>query len=173
MLGSKELLDPIRKLRGVMGSITTPHNCYLLQRGLKTFGLRMKQHNENGMAVARFLESHPRVERVYYPGLESHSYHQIAKETMRGYGGLVTFLVKGADWKQTAAIVDAAKLARIAPSLGGVETLIEQPLVMSYFECTPEERVEFGIDDNMIRLACGIEDSADIIADLEQCLAVE
>ena len=124
----------------------------MLQRGLKTFGLRMKQHNENGMAVARFLEAHPRVERVYYPGLESHSYHQIAKETMRGYGGLVTFLVKGADWKQTAAIVDAAKLARIAPSLGGVETLIEQPLVMSYFECTPEERVEFGIDDNICLL---------------------
>lgn len=173
VLGSKELLEPIRKLRGVMGSITTPHNCYLLQRGLKTFGLRMKQHNENGMAVARYLEAHPRVQRVYYPGLESHSYHQIAKETMRGYGGLVTFLVKDADWKQTAAIVDAAKLARIAPSLGGVETLIEQPLVMSYFECTPEERAEFGIDDNMIRLACGIEDSADIIADLEQCLAVE
>ena len=173
VLGSKELLDPIRKLRGIMGSVTTPHNCYLLQRGLKTFGLRMKQHNSNGMDVARFLDSHPRVERVYYPGLESHSYHQIAKETMRGYGGLVTFLVKDADWKQTAAIVDAAKLARIAPSLGGVETLIEQPLVMSYFQMTPEERAGFGIDDNMIRLACGIEDSADIIADLQQCLAVE
>ena len=172
VLGSKELLDPIRKLRGVMGSITTPHNCYMLQRGLKTFGLRMKQHNENGMAVAKFLESHPRVEKVYYPGLESHSYHETAKDTMKGYGGLVTFLVKDADWKQTAAIVDAAKLARIAPSLGGVETLIEQPLVMSYFECTPAEREEFGITDNMIRLACGIEDSADIIADLEQALEV-
>ena len=92
---------------------------------------------------------------------------------MRGYGGLVTFLVKDADWKQTAAIVDATKLARIAPSLGGVETLIEQPLVMSYFQCTPEERKEFGIDDNMIRLACGIEDPDDLIADLQQCLEVE
>ena len=173
VLGSKELLDPIRKLRGVMGPVTTPHNCYLLQRGLKTFGLRMKQHNENGMAVARYLEDHPRVERVWYPGLESHPYHEIAKETMRGYGGLITFSVTNADWKQTAAVVDRAKLARIAPSLGGVETLIEQPLVMSYFEFTPEQRVEFGIDDNMIRLACGIEDSADIIADLEQCLAAE
>ncbi len=173
VLGSKELLDPIRKLRGIMGSVSTPHNCYLLQRGLKTFGLRMKQHNENGLAVARFLESHQRVEKVYYPGLESHPYHETAKETMRGYGGLVTFLVKDADWKQTAAIVDAAQLARIAPSLGGVETLIEQPLVMSYFQCTPEERAEFGIHDNMIRLACGIEDSADIIADLQQCLDVQ
>ena len=173
VLGKKEVLDPIRTLRGIMGSVNSPHNCYLLQRGLKTFGLRMKQHNENGMRVAKFLESHPRVEKVYYPGLESHAYHGVAKETMRGYGGLVTFLVKDADWKQTARIVDAAKVARIAPSLGGVETLIEQPLVMSYFECTPEERVEFGIDDNMIRLACGIEDPEDLIADLQQCLEVE
>ena len=133
----------------------------------------MKQHNENGMRVAEFLESHSRVEKVYYPGLESHAYHGVAKETMRGYGGLVTFLVKDADWQQTARIVDAAKVARIAPSLGGVETLIEQPLVMSYFQCTPEEREEFGINDNMIRLACGIEDADDLIADLQQCLEVE
>ena len=172
VLGAKEILEPIRKLRGIMGSITTPHNCYLLQRGLKTFGLRMKQHNSNGLSVARYLESHRRVEKVLYPGLESHPYHETAKDTMQGFGGLVTFLIKDADWKQTAAIVDAAQMARIAPSLGGVETLIEQPLVMSYFQCTPAERVEFGITDNMIRLACGIEDSADIIEDLRRCLTV-
>jgi len=173
VLGKKEVLDPIRKLRGIMGAVNSPHNCYLLQRGLKTFGLRMKQHNENGMRVAEYLQSHPRVEKVYYPGLQSHAYHGVAKATMRGYGGLVTFLVKDADWQQTARIVDAAKVARIAPSLGGVETLIEQPLVMSYFQCTPEERVEYGINDNMIRLACGIEDAEDLIADLKQCLEVE
>ncbi len=170
VLGSKEKLDEVRKLRGIMGSINTPHNCFLLERGLKTFELRMQRHNENGLAVARYLESHPRVERVLYPGLESHPYHEVARSTMRGFGGLVTFEVKDADWKQTAAIVDAAKLARIAPSLGGVETLIEQPLVMSYFERTPEQRAEFGITDNMIRLACGIENAEDIIADLSQCL---
>ena len=153
-----------------MGSINSPHNCYLLSRGLKTFDLRMQRHNDNGLAVARFLEDHPRVERVFYPGLESHPYYETARSTMRGYGGLVTFEVRDADWKETSSIVDAANLCRIAPSLGGVESLIEQPLVMSYWERTPEQRKEFGITDNMIRLALGIENANDIIADLSQCL---
>ena len=170
VLGSFEKLENIRELRGIMGSINSPHNCYLLERGLKTFALRMQQHNENGQAVAEFLEEHPAVEKVYYPGLESHSYHEVAKSTMAGYGGLITFEVKNADWEQTAKVVDATRLCRIAPSLGGVETLIEQPLVMSYFTCTPEDRAAFGIKDNMIRLACGIEDSNDIIEDLAQAL---
>ena len=170
VIGSSEKLEEVRKLRGIMGSISSPHNIYLLQRGLKTFELRMQRHNENGLAVARFLEQHPRVERVYYPGLESHPYHQVARRTMRGYGGLVTFLVKDADWRQTADVVDRVRIFRIAPSLGGVESLIEQPLVMSYYECTPEERKRFGIPDNMIRLACGVENAEDLIADLAQAL---
>jgi cystathionine gamma-synthase len=168
--GRRELLDPVRKLRGVLGSINSGHNLYLLERGLKTFELRMQRHNENGLAIARFLESHPRVERVFYPGLESHPSHAIAKSQMRGFGGLVTFTVKDADWIETSRIVDAAKISRIAPSLGGVESLIEQPLVMSYFHCTPEERVRFGISDNMIRMACGIENTEDLIADIAQAL---
>ena len=130
----------------------------------------MQRHNDNGLAAAQFLEAHPRVERVYYPGLPSHPYHAIARRTMRGYGGLVTFLIKDADWRTTADIVDAVKIPRIAPSLGGVESLIEQPLVMSYYQCTQEERDKFGIPDNMIRLACGIENSEDLIADLAQAL---
>ena len=130
----------------------------------------MQRHNQNGLAVAQFLESHPRIERVYYPGLETHPYHDVAKRTMRGYGGLVTFLVKGADWRQTATVVDAVRIPRIAPSLGGVESLIEQPLVMSYYECTPDERQQYNIPDNMIRLACGIENSEDLVADLKQAL---
>ncbi len=168
--GRREILDSVRKLRGVLGSINSGHNLYLLERGLKTFELRMQRHNENGLAVARFLENHPRVERVFYPGLESHPSHAIAKNQMRGYGGLVTFLVKDADWIETSRIVDAAKISRIAPSLGGVESLIEQPLVMSYFNCTPEERVKFGISDNMIRMACGIENTDDLVADIAQAL---
>src|SRR5205807_2305626 len=119
---------------GIMGSINSPHNVYLLARGLKTFELRMQRHNENGLAVARFLEQHPRVDRVYYPGLDSHPYHEVAKRTMRGFGGLVTFLIKEADWRETAAVVDALRIPRIAPSLGGVESLVEQPLIMSYYE---------------------------------------
>ena len=168
--GSTAKLESIRNLRGIMGAINSPQNCYLLTRGLKTFELRMERHNENGQRVAEFLESHPRVEKVYYPGLQSHPYHEIARKQMRGFGGLVTFLVKEADWRQTADIVDAVGIPRIAPSLGGVESLIEQPLVMSYYQCTPEDRRKFGIPDNMIRLSCGIENADDLIADLAQAL---
>ena len=170
IVGQSDRLEEVRALRGIMGGINSPHNIYLLQRGLKTFGLRMQRHNENGQAVAEFLEAHPRVERVYYPGLASHSYADVASKTMKGFGGLVTFTLKDADWKQTASVVDRAQLFRIAPSLGGVESLIEQPLVISYFECTPEEREQYGISDNMIRLACGIENASDLINDLTQAL---
>lgn len=168
--GSQEKVEAVRSLRGIMGGVNSPHNLYLLERGLKTFELRMQRHNENGQRVAEFLDRHPRIERVYYPGLASHPTHEVAAAQMRGYGGLVTFLIKDADWKETARIVDAAEIPRIAPSLGGVESLIEQPLVMSYFSYSPQERAAFGIDDNMIRMSCGIENSDDLIADLEQAL---
>ncbi len=171
VIGSKEKLESVRTLRGILGSVNSPHNFYLLERGLKTFALRMQRHNENGLEVAHFLESHPAVSRVYYPGLESHPYHEIACRTMKGYGGLVTFELVAEDWKSAAKVVDSTKIARIAPSLGGVETLIEQPMVMSYYTRSPEERKQFGIPDNMIRLALGIEDSTDLIADLDQALA--
>ncbi len=171
LVGNTDKLDAVRKLRGIMGNVNSPHNIYLLERGLKTFELRVARHNENGLAVAQFLASHPRIEKVYYPGLETHPYYEVAQRTMRGFGGLVTFLVRDADWRQTAAVVDAVKIPRIAPSLGGVESLIEQPLVMSYYKCTPEERRRYGIPDNMIRLSCGIENSQDLVADLAQALA--
>jgi cystathionine gamma-synthase len=170
VIGSQEKMLPVRNLRGIMGGVNSPHNAYLLERGLKTLALRMERHNTNGLAVARFLEGHPRVERVLYPGLESHPYHSLAARTMRGFGGLVTFFVKDADWRQTARVIDAVKIPRIGPSLGGVESLIEQPLVMSYWNYSPAERATFRISDNMIRLACGIEDSADLIADLAAAL---
>jgi cystathionine gamma-synthase len=170
VVGSTEQMEPVRNLRGIMGAVNGPQNCYLLTRGLKTFELRMQRHNENGQRVAEFLEAHPRIERVLYPGLESHPQHLIARRQMRGFGGLVTFLVKDADWRRTADIVDAVRIPRIAPSLGGVESLIEQPLVMSYYQCTPEERRAYGIPDNMIRLSCGIENADDLIADLAEAL---
>jgi cystathionine gamma-synthase len=168
--GSTEKLESVRNLRGIMGAINSPQNCYLLLRGLKTFELRIGRHNENGQRVAEFLEAHPRVEKVYYPGLKSHPQHELARRQMRGFGGLVTFLVKDADWRATADVVDAVRIPRIAPSLGGVESLIEQPLVMSYYQLTPEDRAKFGIPDNMIRLSCGIENAEDLIADLTQAL---
>lgn len=170
IVGSKEKLESVRNLRGILGGINSPHNIYLLERGLKTFALRMEQHNKNGQAIAEFLHSHPRVEKVYYPGLTDHPTHSIAARTMKGYGGLITFLIKDADWKQTARVIDAVQIPRIGPSLGGVESLIEQPLVMSYFNYSPEDRARFGIDDNMVRLACGIEDTQDLIDDLKQAL---
>lgn len=170
LVGTAERLEPVCKLRGIMGTINSPENIYLLQRGLKTFELRMQRHNENGMAVAEFLAGHPRVERVYYPGLPSHPYYEVARRTMRGFGGLVTFLVRDADWRATARVVDSVKIPRIAPSLGGVESLIEQPLVMSYYSFTPAERQQWNIPDNMIRLACGIENPEDLVADLAQAL---
>ena len=170
IVASQEKLDPIRKLRGVIGMVNGPHNVYLLLRGLKTFELRMQRHNENGRAVAEFLQDHPRIEKVLYPGLPSHPHHEVARRTMRGYGGLVTFMVKDAGDRQTAAVVDAVRIPRIGPSLGGVESLIEQPIHMSYHDFTPEARRAIGIPDNMIRLACGIENTEDLIADLKQAL---
>jgi cystathionine gamma-synthase len=170
IIGHQQKLEAVRNLRGIIGGISAPHNIYLLSRGLKTFELRMERHNQNGLEIARFLEQHPRIERVYYPGLPSHPYYEIATRTMRGFGGLVTFLLKDADWRKTADLVDAVRIPRIAPSLGGVESLIEQPLVMSYFECTPEDRQKYGIPDNMIRLSCGIENTEDLINDLRQAL---
>lgn len=170
--GRSEQLESVRKMRGILGNISSPHNLYLLERGLKTFELRMQRQNENGLRIAQFLETHRRIERVYYPGLESHPTHGIAASQMRGFGGLITFTLRDADWKQTANVVDATRIPRIAPSLGGVESLIEQPLVMSYFHCTPEERERFGISDNMIRMSCGIENADDLIADLDQALSL-
>jgi cystathionine gamma-synthase len=168
--GSQEQLEDVRYLRGIMGSINSAHNMYLLQRGLKTFTLRMQQHNASGQAVAEFLESHERVSKVFYPGLKSHQYHDLARQQMVGFGGLITFEVTGANWRETADIVDRVKIPKIAPSLGGVESLIEQPMIMSYFELNADERKQYGIRDNMIRMSVGIEDVADIIHDLEQAL---
>jgi cystathionine gamma-synthase len=171
VIASREKLEPLRKVRGVVGMVNGPHNVYLLLRGLKTFELRMQRHNQNGQAVAEFLEGHPRVEKVYYPGLPSHRDHEIARRTMRGFGGLVTFLVRDADERQTADVVDALRLPRIGPSLGGVESIVEQPIVMSYHDFTMEQRRAVGILDNMIRISCGIENTEDLIADLDRALA--
>lgn len=170
VVGSTEKLEAIRKLRGVTGMVCGPLNEYLLLRGLKTLELRMRRHNENGQAVAEFLASHPRIEKVYYPGLPSHRDHEVAKRTMRGFGGLITFLVKDASDEQTGRIVDALRIPRIGPSLGGAESLVEQPIHMSYHDFTPEQRRAVGIADNMIRLSCGLENAEDLIADLKQAL---
>jgi cystathionine gamma-synthase len=165
--GSSEKLEPIRNLRGIVGTISSPHVCWLLQRGLKSFALRMRQHNENGLALAQFLAERPEVKRVYYPGLESHPGHEVAKRTMRGFGGLLTFSLHD-DRHAAMRFVDSVRIPKIGPSLGGVESLIEQPLLMSYWNMTPEQRAAIGIEDSMIRVSVGIEDKDELIADFRQ-----
>ena len=170
LVGRSDRLRALRDSRGVLGGVVDPHNAYLLERGIKTLGVRVQQQNATAMAVARFLEAHPKIERVWYPGLESHPDFAIAARQMDGFGGVVTFEVKG-DLVTTGQFIDRLRIPYIAPSLGGVESLIEQPALMSYFEKTTEERLALGIKDNLVRFAIGIEDAADVIADLEQALA--
>ncbi len=142
---------------------------YLLLRGLKTLGLRMARHNENGQRVAEFLENHPAVRRVWYPGLRSHPDHAIASRLMKGYGGVVSFELE-ADLEGTARFIDALHIPYIGPSLGGVESIIEQPALMSHFTLSEEERAAIGVRGELVRYAVGIEDTDDLIADLSQAL---
>lgn len=172
VLGKTELIEEIRALHKAIGGVIDPHCCYLLLRGMKTFALRMEKHNQTGMEVARFLEAHPRVKRVYYPGLESHPHYEIAKAQMSGFGGVISFDIKGA-LKDAKAFLDRLKLCYIAPSLGGVETLITHPAMVSYYNLNRKQRYDLGITDTLLRLAVGIEDASDIIADLDQALRVK
>jgi cystathionine gamma-synthase len=169
VLGKKELVDKIRSLHKSMGGLIDPHCCYLLLRGLKTFPLRVKKQNEIALEVAEFLENHPRIKKVYYPFLESHPHYKVAKKQMAGGGGVVTFDIKG-NLNTAKRFLDALKLCYIGPSLGGVETLITHPALISYYNCTRKERYELGITDTLFRLAVGIEDVEDIIKDLERGL---
>jgi cystathionine gamma-synthase len=171
VVGRKDRIQALRDARGVLGGVVDPQNAYLLERGIKTLGVRVQQQNRTAQAVARFLQSHPRIERVWYPGLESHPDHDIAAAQMDGFGGVVSFEVAG-DLKRTGMFIDAMRIPYIAPSLGGVESLIEQPALMSYYEKSPEERLELGIKDNLVRFAVGIEDTDDILEDLGQALGV-
>jgi cystathionine gamma-synthase len=169
VLGSAGIIDGIRSLQAVTGAVVDPFAAYLLVRGLKTFALRVERQNANAQALAEFLAKHPRVTAVHYPGLPSHPQHEVARRQMKGFGGVVSFEVKG-DQKATSRIVDACRIPQIAPSLGGVESLIEQPALMSFYELTTEERLSVGIKDNLIRYSVGIEDVEDLIDDLTNAL---
>ena len=167
--GRAELVDPIRDAVGVLGGVLDSHAAWLLLRGLKSLALRVARHNENGLAVASWLEAHPRIRRVWYPGLTSHPDHDVASRLLSGFGGVVTFELDG-DFDATSAFVDRCRIPYIGPSLGGAESLIEMPALMSYWDLTREERLRLGITDSLVRYACGIEDADDLIADLEQAL---
>jgi cystathionine gamma-synthase len=170
VIGNGERIKALRDARGVLGGVVDPQNAFLLERGIKTLGVRVQQQNRNAQAVAEYLEAHPRIERVWYPGLASHPDHDVARRQMCGYGGVVSFEVRG-DLKTTAQFIDRLRLPYIAPSLGGVESLIEQPALMSYYEKTTEERLALGIKDNLVRFAIGVEDTNDLLNDLDQALA--
>ncbi len=167
--GEAGLVGLVRDLRGVLGGVLDPHAAFLLERGMKTLALRVRSQNAAGLRVARALEAHPAVSRVFYPGLESHPDHALAARLLSGFGGVVTFRVR-ADLEGTSRFIDACRLATLAPSLGGVETLIEQPALMSYYELSTEERLALGIPEDLVRLSLGVEDTDDILEDLTRAL---
>jgi len=169
VLGSADLIAAIREFHGITGAIVDPFAAYLLIRGIKTLALRVARQNDNAQRLAEFLAGHPRVARVHYPGLRTHPEHALATRQMRGFGGVVSFEVRG-DLATASRVVDACRIPRIAPSLGGVESLIEQPALMSFYELTTEERRQVGIKDTLLRYSVGIEDADDLVADLAQAL---
>jgi cystathionine gamma-lyase len=163
------LADRLRFIQNAAGAVPGPFDCWLVLRGLKTLALRMRQHEANAQAVARFLQLHPRIARVLYPGLESHPGHAVAARQMTGFGGMVSAEVEGG---RPAAyrVLSRTRLFTLAESLGGVESLIEHPGSMTHASVLPERRAAIGIGDGLIRLSVGIEDEADLLADLEQAL---
>jgi cystathionine beta-lyase/cystathionine gamma-synthase len=169
VVGDREFISKVYETRKLLGGVLDPHAAWLLIRGLKTFEIRMRRHNENGMKVAQFLSRHPRVREVFYPGLPSHPGHSIAKRQMRGYGGMLSFLPKGSG-AYASRVIDRLKMIKLAPSLGGVETLATQPWTLSHFYVPKSERLKAGIVDELIRMSIGIEDAEDIIADLRRAL---
>jgi cystathionine gamma-lyase len=164
------LAERLAFLQNSVGGIQGPFDSFLALRGLKTLALRMERHCENAQKIAAFLEAHPKVAKVYYPGLESHPQHALAKRQMDGFGGMVTVVLKDglAPAKQ---MLERVRIFALAESLGGVESLIEHPAIMTHASIPPERRAELGIDDGLVRLSVGVEDGDDLIADLEQALA--
>lgn len=169
--GSAERVAEVRELMKSFGPVLDPHAVWLLERGIKTLSVRMARHNENGMAVAERMSRHPQVEQVLYPGLASHRDHDRAASLMNGFGGVVSLVVKGGD-EAALRMTQSLRLMCVAPSLGGVETLVSMPRYTSHSALSREQRHAAGIPDGFVRLALGIEDADDLVADLEQALAV-
>jgi cystathionine gamma-synthase len=170
VIGPKALVEPIRPWRKNLGQMMAPEVAYLLARSLRTLVVRVRQQNATAQAVAEFLQSHPKVLTVHYPGLPDFPGHAVAREQMKGFGGMVTFVHDG-DAAATAAVVDQLRLFTIAPSLGGAQSLVCQPVTLTHHDLDPAERTRRGIVDGMVRLSCGLEDAADLVADLRQALA--
>ncbi len=165
-----ELRETMRFLQNSIGSVAGPFDCFLALRGLKTLPLRMRQHCESAEKIVRYLEAHPKVDRVFYPGLESHPQHELAKRNMRGFGGMVSAQLKGG-LEEASTLLTNCHLFALAESLGGVESLIEHPAIMTHASLPEEMRQHLEIGDSLVRLSVGIEDTDDLIEELEQALA--
>ncbi|GGD81373.1 cystathionine gamma-synthase [Planktosalinus lacus] len=166
----KQLAEQLYFIQNASGGICGPQDCFLVLRGIKTLHLRMQRHCENGNAVAEFLASHPKVEKVYWPGLPSHPNHEIAKAQMKDFGGMISFTTKGNVMADAIKVVENLKIFTLAESLGGVESLAGHPASMTHASIPKEEREKTGVVDSLIRLSVGIEDQDDLIADLKQAL---
>jgi cystathionine gamma-lyase len=164
------LHDRLRFLQNAVGAVPSPMDSFLVLRGLKTLHVRMERHAENALRVARFLEAHPQAERVTYPGLESHPQHALAKRQMSGFGGMLTFVIRGG-LEAARAFLKNVRIFACAESLGGVESLIEHPAIMTHASVPAATRELLGIADGFIRVSCGIENADDLIADLERGFA--
>jgi cystathionine gamma-lyase len=169
MLNDKALYDRLKFCQNALGAVPSPFDCYLVLRGLKTLSLRMEKHQSNAMAIAEYLENHPKVSRVYYPGLKSHPQYEMGMRQASGFGGMVSFEVVGGE-KEAVKFLESLGLFTLAESLGGVESLIEHPALMTHASITAKEREMAGIKDSLIRMSVGVEDKVDLIADLEQAL---
>jgi cystathionine gamma-lyase len=170
LVSSKRYYERLQLHQNSTGAVLPPFDSYLTLRGIKTLAVRMEQHQKNALAVARYMESHPKVKRVLYPGLESHPQHQLAKAQASGFGGVFSFDIKGSS-ADAETFLERLHVFTLAESLGGVESLIEQPSQMTHVSVEKAEREKIGITDTLIRVSVGIEDAADLIADMEQALA--
>jgi len=168
--GAKTLVEQVYRFREINGASLHPMAAYLLLRGMKTLHLRIRQQNESALQIARFLDAHPSVEKVFYPGLESHENHAIARQQMRGFGGVLSFVLRGDGFEVVRAFLSRLRYAHAAANLGAVETMVGPPATTSHVECTREQRAAMGIPENLIRYSVGIEGLEDLIADLEQAL---
>ena len=167
--GPGQLIDAIREYRNIAGSVPAPHGCYLLIRGLKTLALRVERQNDSATQIARYLEEHPKVKSVYYPGLESHPDYELARAQMSGFGGVVSFEIDG-DKERTQRFVHGLQIPYLGPSFGGVEALVTNPAIVSYYDLDREERIALGVTDQLVRYSAGVEETEELIEDIGQAL---
>jgi cystathionine gamma-lyase len=165
----ERLYDKLQFVQNAAGAVPGPFDCFLVLRGIKTLAVRMERHAENAMKIAQFLENNSKVRNVIYPGLESHPQHELAKKQMSGFGGMITFFIKGG-LESARRFLERVEIFALAESLGGVESLIEHPAIMTHASLPEGVKKELGISDELIRISVGIENVDDLIDDLEEAL---